>query len=810
MEMLDYEREHLTVLRPYLAECMVLLKRDENFPLASAGQLALYGSGARKTVKGGTGSGEVNSRFFTNVERGLEEAGFQITTKSWLDAYDRNLLSAKEAFIKEIKARAKKNHTNAVIEGMGAVMPEPDYEFPLDGAGDAAVYVLARICGEGNDRENVPGDFSLTATETRDILKLAEQYPKFMLVLNVGGPVDLSPVADQVGNILILSQLGVETGAALADVMLGKANPSGKLTTTWADWQDYPTVGTFGDLHDTRYVEGIYVGYRYFDSAGVKPRFPFGFGLSYTSFEQGEVSVSLDGETVTVALPVKNSGSVPGKETLQLYASKPEGLLDQPFQSLAAFVKTPELAPGEEKTVSLQVHVSELSSYDTARGSWVLEAGDYFLRLGTSSAETRPVARIRLEEDVITRKVQNVCGKPDFEDWKPKLEVIDMFPPDVPILTLDPAAIPRFETDYHWEEPIELEVAALSTEQLILMNIGAFNPKGGVASVIGNAAFAVAGAAGETCSLFRELGLSPLVMADGPAGLRLSRDYYESKDGPKALGDILPSSVADFMPKLLTKLMKLTSKKPPKNAEIKHQYATAIPIGTAIAQSWNPDFARLCGDIVGDEMERLNVDLWLAPALNIHRSVRCGRNFEYFSEDPLVSGIFAAAITDGVQAHPGRATTIKHYAANNQEINRYNNNSIVSERAMREIYLKGFEICVRHSQPHTLMTSYNLLNGTHTSEHYGILHDILRCEFGFQGIIMTDWVISMMTNKASVHPSADAGRVAAAGGDLFMPGSARDVESMRKAIADGSLSVLQLQRNVSRVYRKTRDLNNKK
>ena len=803
----DYEREHLETLRASLAECTVLLKTDESFPLAEAGELALYGSGARQTVKGGTGSGEVNSRYFVTVEEGLKAAGFRLSTSGWLDAYDAVREQAKKDFVREIKARARRNHTNAIIEGMGAVMPEPEYELPLEGGGETAVYVLARTSGEGNDRENIPGDIALTKTEVRDILLLQKQYKKFLLVLNVGGPVDLTPVLGEVGNILLLSQLGVETGCVLADLLLGKANPSGKLATTWAAFDDYPTVGDFGDMNETRYREGIYVGYRYFDSAGVRPMFSFGFGLSYTTFEVGEEKAELNGETVTVTASVKNTGAFPGKETLQVYVSKPEVKLDQPFQCLAAFGKTRLLRPEETDTVTMSLRVSDLASYDSARACWVLEQGDYFLRLGTSSEDTKPIVRLRLEEEVVTRQTENVCGVTDFADWKPKLERIDMFAPEVPILTVDPGAIPTETVQDAGRFEIDEAVRGMSTEQLVQMSLGAHDPKNGFAAVIGSAGFAVAGAAGETCGLTKDLGLKPLVMADGPAGLRLSRDYVMGEKGPVPVGQSSLESMQDFMPKPARWLLsRLVRKKPDPRAEIRHQYATAIPIGTALAQSWNTDFARQCGDIVGDEMERMNVDLWLAPALNIHRSIRCGRNFEYFSEDPLLSGAFAAAITRGVQAHPGRGTTVKHYAANNQEYNRYNNNSIVSERAMREIYLRGFEICVREAQPHALMTSYNLLNGCHTSEHEGLIRRILRNEFGYRGIVMTDWVVTGVTNKKSIYPIANAGRVAAAGGDLFMPGSSGDAEQLRKALERGVLSEEQLRENVSRVIRKIREL----
>ena len=280
MVMHKYEREHLEKLREGIAGCTVLLKSNGDFPLDGTGELALYGSGARRTVKGGTGSGEVNSRFFVNVEDGLKNAGFTITTGEWLDEYDRVYEKAREDFIRDIKERARKNHTLAIMEAMSVMMPEPEYTIPLEGSGDVCVYVLSRMSGEGSDRKPVGGDILMSGPEIRDIIALNKKYEKFMLVLNTGGPVDLSPVVNQVDNILILSQLGVETGDILSDILLGRAYPSGKLTTTWAAFDDYQKVGDFGERDDTHYREGIYVGYRYFDSTDTAPLFPFGYGLS--------------------------------------------------------------------------------------------------------------------------------------------------------------------------------------------------------------------------------------------------------------------------------------------------------------------------------------------------------------------------------------------------------------------------------------------------------------------------------------------------------------------------------------------------
>jgi beta-glucosidase len=268
----------------------------------------------------------------------------------------------------------------------------------------------------------------------------------------------------------------------------------------------------------------------------------------------------------------------------------------------------------------------------------------------------------------------------------------------------------------------------------------------------------------------------------------------------------MPESIAAYLPGLARWFL---NRKPKLKAgtEIKHQYCTAIPIGTSVAQSWDPDYAALCGDVVGAEMERFGIHLWLAPALNIHRTIRCGRNYEYYSEDPLLSGRIAAGITKGVQRHSGCGVTIKHYAANNQETNRYNSNSLVSERALREIYLKGFGIAVREGDPAAVMSSYNLVNGVHTSQHRGLIEDILRCEFGFDGIVMTDWVTGgSVLSKNAKHPVPHAGEVAAAGGDLFMPGSKKEIREITDALRDGRLTERQLRINASRVIHAVRRL----
>ncbi len=799
----EYEREHSEILRRFGAECTVLLKTDGSFPLDAPCALALFGSGARGTVKGGTGSGEVNSRTSVTVEQGLEAAGFRITSKDWLDRCGEILAKAKKDFIRQLKRSALKRGTLAVLDSMGAVMPEPEYDLPPEAEGDAAVYVLSRISGEGSDRVPVPGDILLTETEIRDILALERKFEKFLLVLNVGGVVDLSPVME-VRNILLLSQLGSETGHILADVILGKSAPSGKLATTWFAWDDHPAVGDFGDRYDTHYTEGIYVGYRYFDSADILPLFPFGFGLGYTRFDVEAGQTAEKAGMIRIGATVKNTGKRSGKETVQLYVSQPRGRLDKPRQVLAAFEKSGELNPGEAQVLALSFDLRDLASYDAGRAAWILEPGNYVLRLGTSSRDTKAVCAIRLSGEAVVRQVRNCLGKPDHVDWHPE-PLPEAKDESLPVIPVDASAFETEMVEYSPAEEIDSRMESLSDEELCLMNIGAFRRKGS-GSVIGAAGQSVAGSSGETVNCLKEKDIPALVMADGPAGLRLSRQYTRDEKGVRGIGSNLPESVMDLMPAPAVFFMKRFSGNSKPKGEIFEQNCTAIPVGTALAQSWNLQFAEQCGDLVGDEMARFGVHLWLAPALNIHRDIRCGRNSEYYSEDPLLSGRFAAAVTRGVQKHPGCGTTVKHFAANNQETNRYGSNSIVGERAMREIYLRGFEIAVRESQPHALMTSYNLLNGVHTSERRDLIEDILRAEFGFRGIVMTDWLVAALNSGKKKYPVPEAARIAAAGGDLVMPGGPRDLKAMLEGLKNGTVSRRQLLINGTRVYRLARQL----
>ena len=807
--MQQYEKEHLDLVLENAAECTVLLKSNGAFPLDGPVSLDAFGSGLRYTIKGGTGSGEVNSRVTYTIEAGLEREGFVITSKDWLDEYDKVRAAAKKQFFKDLKAEAKAKKENPIMYVMGKAMKEPYHELTLNKKSDVAIYVVSRNSGEGSDREVCDGDVLLTKSEIRDILALNKMYEKFMLVLNVGGAVDLTPVME-VENILLLSQLGVDCGRVLADILTGKQNPSGKLTTTWATWEVYSKEGTFGDWNDNRYKEGIYVGYRYFDTFGKKPLFPFGFGLSYTSFDINTTSVTADADTITVSANVKNTGTKAGKEVVQVYLSKPSVKLDKAYQELAGFGKTSLLEPGQEEILTVSFKLSEFADYDEASGCYILEEGDYIIRVGNSSDNTTIAAVVTLDKTVCTVKVKNCLGNPDFTDIKAPVRPAESFPAEAVRISIDSSAIKALEVVYDPEYEIDEVVKSLTDEELSFIQIGNFDPNAKGLSIIGNASSHIAGAAGETTSQLASKGIKPLIMADGPAGVRISRKYYEVGEFQYAANNtgMLPESMAEMMSPAVKFAMKMFmgGKKAPKDAVIKEHNCTMIPIGTAIAQSFNAKLAESYGDLVGAEMEMMGVNLWLAPALNIHRSILCGRNFEYYSEDPLVSGLIAAAITNGVQTHKGCGTTIKHYAANNAETNRYCNNSQVSERAMREIYLRGFGICVRESQPKAVMTSYNLLNGTHTSEHRGLTEDVLRAEYGFKGIVMTDWVTATFVSGKSNYRGALSYEVAKAGGDIFMPGGKGDYDNVIKALKDGSLSRNQLEINATRIVKMSREL----
>ena len=787
-EVQEFEKVHLATLRALAPECMVLLKKNGDFPLSAPCEIALYGAGARETIKGGTGSGDVNVRHYVTVEEGLEHAGFTVTTKAWMEGYQAAREAVIQGFYEGIAREAKELGKSVFLVGMGRTPAEPQYTLPLDGKGEVCVYVLARNSGEGADRPGGEGDYLLTEDEIRDILACAEKYKKFMLVLNVGGPVDLSPVLDRVENVLLLSQLGSVTGDAFVDVLLGKANPSGKLTTTWARAEDLPTIGDFAQRDDTRYREGVFVGYRYYDAAPVKPLFPFGYGLSCTDFKTECTGFAVENGIVSMEATVRNTGSFPGKETVQLYYSAPDGKLKKPLWELGAYTKTRELSPSERETLVLKLPLENMASWDTEHNCWLLEQGKYLFRLGDT-----PVGIVSLEGSAASAPLSHSGGEADFEDWQPQIarEIPERLP-CIPVSASALGCIGHYDKKKLDRAHIGLQdLSGFSDRELATICVGKHSDAEGMAAIIGNSASRLAGGAGETASIVTEKGYGTIVMADGPAGLRLATKYLETEDGQEGLDSDAFDSVLNILPPEIQQLIRMKlrqNEEKAKNHRVLYHYASAIPIGTALAQAWNPAVAEACGDLVGAEMELFGANVWLAPALNIHRSPLCGRNFEYYSEDPLISGKTAAAVARGVQQHPGCAVTIKHFACNNQETNRFGSNSVLSQRALREIYLKGFEICVKEAAPKALMTSYNLLNGIHTANRGDLITTVLRGEWGFEGVVMTDWGTTNDKFNLGVYGASSPALCIKAGNDLMMAGSKEDVEGILSGLRNGSLS----------------------
>ena len=765
-------------------EGIVLLENKGVLPFDSGvSTIALYGSGARHTIKGGTGSGDVNVRDYVTVEQGLLNSGYSVVTGEVLTEYDGILQNARLIYDASVRERAKAGAFAGLIAMMSnpfipPVFPGLTEEVLCRHPADAAVYVLSRNSGEGADRRAVPGDYYLSEQEISDITLLASQYQKFVLLLNVGGVVELSPVKDLPGAIVLMGQGGSGCGDAAAAVLSGRETPSGRLTATWAvQYADYPFAAEFGDKYDSYYKEGAFVGYRWFDSLGKDVLYPFGYGLSYTAFTLSIQGTELSGHRVSVRVAVKNTGVRPGKEVVQLYAAPKSPGLEKPYQSLVAFKKTKLLQPGEEQTLTLNFDAELFAVYHEQRAVWQIDRGEYCLLCGTDSRTTAPCAVVTSPENIILEQCENKLRGERIEEIGSTRYFA--FPEQLPVLRLEPGAFCPVRHDY--TEQAAADVEGLTDRELATLCIGAARINMSAVTVVGTFSEGLPGAAGETTSLLTEKGVPSITMVDGPAGVRVNPILHEKNGGylsdPREDPIFSKLITADTAPVDLS------------GSVTRYQYCTALPVASMLAQSWNPELLYQAGELIAAEMELLGVDIWLAPAMNIQRNPLCGRNFEYFSEDPLLTGVCAAALTNGVQSRPGKCVSIKHFAANNQESNRNFHNVHVSERALREIYLRGYEICLKKSKPATVMTALNLINGVHAACDHDLLTDILRREWGFDGIVMTDWGTNGVpgSNQGQKYDCCYASDCIRAGNDLIMPGSKRDLDYLLADLENGKL-----------------------
>lgn len=812
----ERETKNRKLARKAAAEGFVLLKNDEHFlPLPKGIRIGLYGAGAIKTIKGGTGSGDVNERDCVNIYQGMINAGYEVTSKKWLDDYDAQYIQARENWRDKIFKSLPEYDNNFFRAYSAAQFQMPcgsaiDVEAARADGADIAIFVLSRIAGENADRSVSEGDYLITAEEKSLLTQVCEAYQDVVLVINTGGLVDLG-FTDEFSNIrsiLQFMQAGQEGGNAFADVISGDVTPSGKMTDTWAlTYGDYPNASFFshnsGDVYKEEYKEGIYVGYRYFDTFDVPVRYCFGHGLSYTEFEMNAGDIAVNGmgtsnPMVSVHVNVKNAGAIySGKEVAQIYVSCPQGKMAKEYRRLAGFGKTRLLSPGESQSLEISFSLYQMASYDEDQAAWILEKGAYGIWVGNSLDSARLIGSLKLDEDACMVQCEHICEKkqeleemiPDISKMKGKEAAWLAMTDKLPTIELEASDIPS-ETISYSGIPDKLPGKAgditesLSLDQLVAFATGDVNSG---QSEFGSAGQTVPGAAAETVSIAAKdpWNVASIVLADGPAGIRL-KQTYQVFEGKIEAGDLMEALEGGFF-----------AAKRGKRGTTYHQYCTAISVGTLLAQTWNLPLIKEIGEMIGHEMELFEVTLWLAPGMNIHRNPLCGRNFEYYSEDPLLSGMMASAMTLGVQKVAGCGTTIKHFACNNQEDNRMGSDSVISERTLREIYLKGFEIAVKNSQPMSIMTSYNLINGVHAANCYDICTKAARDEWGFAGAIMTDWT----TTTDSTAGICTASGCMRAGNDMVMPGDPADHENIRKELDEGTLDIRELKRCVCNTIR---------
>ncbi len=724
------------ILRTAAAEGTVLLRNDNVLPFSENETISVFGRVQYDYMFVGYGSGgDVIKPYTVNLMEGLKNSSAKINTEL-ADIYE------------------KWCQKNPPDHGFWGHWPLYYEEMPIETSvietaskkSDCAVIVIGRSAGEDRENKLEEGSYYLTADEKSLIKRVSAAFKKTVIVLNIGSIIDMSWEKDLLKNdsaILIPWQGGMESGNALADVLLGKQEPSGKLTDTVAEnYWDYPCSDYFGEKEYNNYTEDIFVGYRYFETfAKEKVLYPFGFGLGYSEYKRDFISGDVKDNTVTLKASTENIGKFCGKDVLQIYAEAPQGTLGKPSRVLCDFKKSKKLAKGEKEEFEFNIPFYSFASYDDCGASghkscYILENGTYNFYFGSDVRSAEKVLSFELPETIVLEVLKEVCApKESFERIvaKEEKEQIVLKKKNVPVITenLREIILNNLPTDcgYTGDKGLKLQdvkdgkctldefVAQLSTEELEAISRGDYTMN----SSLGNEGNA--GVMGGVTKSLRNKGVAPLTTTDGPSGIRI-----------KACCSLLP-------------------------------------IGTSVSAMWNTDLAYEMYKKIGEEMKVKGSDILLAPGMNIHRSPLCGRNFEYFSEDPFVTGKTAAAVVKGVQSE-GVSACPKHFACNSQETNRNRTDSRLSERALREIYLKGFEICVKDANPLTIMTSYNKINGVWGHYHYDLCTRILRNEWSFGGLVMTDWWMQY-TNSPEFPEIKDNAYRVRAGVDVLMPGGKR-------------------------------------
>lgn len=790
-EVTELEQRNRKLAREIAGEAIVLLKNNGILPVSTSENVVLFGEGVTNTVKGGSGSGEVNPRYSVSIYEGMKNAGYQIANEKRLLSYAEKAKVARACYEQSMLEKAgfmsfsvvNMSHMDqGYHEAEFGALTEADYV-----EANICIYVISRMSGEGMDRKLQKGDYYLSDEESANLHWCAEHYANVVLVFNTGGPVDISACDDIAADrafaaILQMGMLGEEGGNAFADILSGKVSPSGHLTSTWPQrYEDIPGGETFGGLDGNPksddYREGIFVGYRYYGRFRKTPRYWFGQGLSYAEFERKAMVVA--GEKLRVSVVVKNISHRCGKCVPQIYISVPEGNLAQPEAVLAGYVKTKELAPGESVTEQIEIPYYYLACYDAKRGVEVLEAGQYTIFLGKHAGDREVIGAFVLEKEIILANRKAVCPpmhgiREVLPAEKKEAEKVS----DALFIKVKPEWIKAEVIEVRqnpmdaYEQEAKNLVKGMSRKELAYLLTGE-----GCADMVMPSwhDIVVPGATGNTTTKLHKYGLESFACCDGPAGLRFMRTSVV-KPGARKIRIVEPAlDMLHFMPKAI----RMLGNGRVEDGQPLYMFATAFPTGTALAQTWNEQLLWQMGDAVGAEMEEYDVTVWLAPGMNIHRNPLCGRNYEYYAEDPLLSGKTGAAIIRGVQSHDGCYATIKHFFCNNQEDERQWTNANVSERALREIYLRSFGIVVKEAGARGLMSSYNQINGVWSGVCKDALTTVLRDEWKFEGIVMTDWDAS--------HEGLEADKSIEAGITMLMAGDRRQRKALRKALQNGSL-----------------------
>ena len=747
---------HIALSRAAAAEGMVLLKNAGNaLPLKEGQHIAVFGKAQADYVKGGGGSGDTTVKYVRSILEGLEikEAEGKLSLFAPLSDYYRENVASQ---------RAEGKNPGFTVE---PEVPEALLDEAADFA-DTAIVTICRFSSEGWDRTGTEfdGDFYLSREERAMVDAVESRFDRVIVVLNIGGMMETQWIKDdaKICAALYAGQGGMEGGLATADILCGDVCPSGHLIDTFAvNFDAYPSSASFNDSDFyVEYNDDIYVGYRYFETIpGAKEKvvYPFGYGLSYTEFEISESKISFDGERFNYSADVKNTGCCAGRQVLQVYASAPQGKLGKAARSLAGFKKTKLLQPGESEKVEISFVPYVFASYDDTglvkKSAYVLEKGEYCFYAGINVSEAKELdLKWKLDDDRILEQLSEKCPPKKLHKRLNADGSYTEVPVDnsIPEHFFDPTDIPfdgkapaetTFQPDWcAWRAPdkplfIDVYKGTLDFEEFyaqltdeMKVSILGGQPNRGPANTFGFGNVPV-------------LGIPNAMTADGPAGLRIR---------PEA-----------------------------------GVCTTAFPVASLLASSWDEDLIEAVGAAGAAEVYENGIGTWLTPAINIHRTPLCGRNFEYYSEDPLVAGKLSSAMIRGIQSR-GVAVSLKHFCCNNKETERRESDSRLSERAMREIYLKAFEICVKEADPWTIMSSYNLINGHRASENKDLLTDVLRGEWGFKGVVTTDWY-------THGHQWDEIN----AGNDIKM--GCGTPEATLKALNDGRLSREALDTSVRRV-----------